>query len=199
MNFTLECMPLPARITTSTPMTDDELLEFSARNDALRIEREANGDLLIMTPTGGLGGKMNIRLSRLFDEWAEADGRGYAFDSSTGFRLPDGSVRSPDASWVEKRRWDALSAREQEGYSPLCPEFIVELTSATDRLAAVKRKIEAEWMPNGVRVAWLIDPKSRNVTIYQAGEVPETLFDPISVQGEGPVRGFELVMSRIWG
>ena len=199
MSFDISALPLPVRLTPPAPMTDDELLEFSALNKALRIEQEPNGDLVIMTPTGGRTGKMNFQISRLLGDWAEADGRGYGFDSSTGFRLPDRSVRSPDACWIAKERWDALSDVQQDKYSPLCPEFVIELTSPTDRPKVVRRKMEQDWMPNGVQVAWLIDPKAKTVMIYRAGEETETLFDPTSIQGTGPVRGFELVMSRVWG
>ena len=198
-SFDISFLPLPVRVSTPVPMTDDELLRFSSDNSALRIEQEPNGDLTIMTPGGGNTGKMNLQISRLLGNWAETDGRGYGFDSSTGFRLPDGSVRSPDASWVAKERWDALSEMEQTKYSPLCPEFVIELTSPTDRPKDVRRKMLEDWMPNGVRVGWVIDPKAKTVTIYRAGEDPETLVDPSSVQGTGPMRGFELVMSRVWG
>jgi Uma2 family endonuclease len=198
MNLSLSELTLPIRLTPASTISDEDLLRFSAQNDSLRIEREANGNLLIMSPTGSRSGKINFRLSRLLDEWTEADGRGYGFDSGTGFKLPNGAVRSADACWVAKERWDGLSEKEQDGYSPLCPEFVVELASATDRLADIQRKIVEEWMPNGVEVAWLIDPKARTVTIYRAEDEPETLYDPSSMQGSGPVRGLELVMARIW-
>lgn len=198
MNFDIASLPLPVRLIPSSPMGDEELMRFSRANRPLRMEREGNGDILIMTPTGNLTGIMNRKLIRLLDEWAESDGRGITFDSDTGFNLRNGAVRSPDASWLSNEKWNALTPDEQEGYGT-CPEFIVELTSPSDRLPAVRRKIEQEWMHSGVQVAWLIDPKSRSVTIYRQGEEPEVLTDPSSVQGNGPVSGFELVMSQIWG
>ena len=198
VSFNLVGLRLPARLRLAEPMSDGELLEFSAANDALRMEREPNGELTLMTPTGARTGKINFKLCALLAVWAEADVRGYGFDSNTGFRLPDGSMRSPDASWLVKERWDALSNEEQDGYAPVCPEFVVELTSPTDRLPAVRRKMERVWMPNGVEVGWLIDPGKRTVRIYRAGQEAEELVDPTSVQGTGPVRGFELVMSRVW-
>ena len=197
MNFDIASMPLPVRITPVAKMGDEELMRFSRLNRPLRMEREGNGDILIMTPTGNVTGIMNRKLIRILDEWAERDGRGITFDSDTGFNLRTGAVRSPDASWLSNEKWNALSSEEQQGFGT-CPEFVVELTSPSDRLPEVRRKMVEEWMAGGAQVGWLIDPKSRSVEIYRLGEEPELLHDPTSVQGTGPVRGFELVMSRVW-
>jgi Uma2 family endonuclease len=197
MNLVLSAIPFPVRIRPSTPMSDLELMRFSRENRSLRMERERNGDIVIMTPTGSRTGKMNLRLGRLLDEWTEKDGRGVAFDSSTGFKLASGAVRSPDAAWIAKDRWDALTEEEQDGFG-ICPDFIIELASPSDRLTEIKKKIAEEWLANGVKLAWLIDTKERTVTIFRSGEEPDVLSDPASVQGEGPVSGFELVMDRIW-
>jgi Uma2 family endonuclease len=121
------------------------------------------------------------------------------FEANAGFTLPNGSVRSPDAAWVSNRRWDSLTEAEQEGYAPLCPEFVIELASPSDRIGDVKRKMVEEWLANGAELAWLIEPKARRVTIYRPGEESEVLVDPSSVQGTGCVAGFELVMERVWG
>jgi Uma2 family endonuclease len=180
-------------------MSDDALLRFSEENRSLRVEREANGDILVMTPTGCKTGKLNLRIGRFLDEWAERDGRGVACDSSTGFRLPSGAVRSPDAAWILKERDAALNEREQEGFGPICPDFVIELTSPSDEVSDVWKKITQEWIAGGAQLAWLIDAKNRTVTIFRPNEEPETRLDPTSVQGDGPVRGFELVMSRVWG
>ncbi len=198
MDFDIACLPLPARVTPAVPMSDLELLRFSRANRPLRMEREGNGDIVIMTPTGNRTGKLNQRLGRLLDEWAEADGRGVTFDSDTGFKLPNGSVRSPDASWLANEKWESLSEEEQDGFG-MCPDFIVELVSSSDRVSDVQKKIVQEWLPSGVQVAWLIDPKTKSVVVFREGKEPEHLSDPVSVVGSGPVMGFTLVMSRIWG
>lgn len=179
-------------------MSDDELLKFCAANDALRVEREANGDVLVMTPAGNRTGKKNTAIISALDVWAQTDGRGYAFDSNTGFTLPDGSMRSPDAAWVAVERWDALSEEDQIRFSPICPEFVVDLRSESDRLKDLETKME-QWMANGAKVGWLIDPELRLVTIFRANRDQERLEYPAKVVGDGPVAGFELEMKRIWG
>jgi Uma2 family endonuclease len=197
MNFALAEMPLPLRFRTETPMSDEELMRFCAANDFLRVERDANGEILVMTPAGIKTSRMNSRITRLLDEWAEVDGRGIAVDSNGGFTLPDGSVRAADAAWVLKSRWDALSDADQARFSPLCPDFIIELRSPNERLSELKDKME-QWIANGVQVGWLIDPESKTASIYRSGEQPEILIHPSSVQGNGVIAGFELVMERIW-
>jgi Uma2 family endonuclease len=187
MNFALAEMPLPLRFRPEKPMSDEELMRFSAANDALRVERDANGEILVTTPAGSKTSKMNSRITRLLDEWAEEDGRGISFDSNDGFTLPDGSMRAADAAWIELKRWEALSA----------PDFIIELRSPSDSLAELKEKME-QWIANGAQVGWLIDPENKTVSIYRPGEQPDVLVHPTSVQGNGPVAGFELVMERIW-
>ena len=198
MELVLSSLALPIRLRPERPLSDEQLMRFSSENRPLRMEREPNGDILVMTPTGNRTGMINLRLGRLFDEWTESDGRGFGFDSSTGFRLPDGAVRSPDLAWVAKERWNALTDDEQEGFG-LCPNFVIELVSPSDRLADVRKKIAEEWIVSGVELAWLIDPQRKVVEIYRPGEQPEIHEQPTSVQGSGPVAGFELVMARIWG
>ncbi|MGD0796945.1 MAG: Uma2 family endonuclease [Acidobacteriaceae bacterium] len=197
MNFALREIDLPIRIRPDLPMTDEELMRFCAANDGLRVEREPNGEILVMTPANSKTSKMNMRIGRLLDAWAEEDGRGVAFDSSGGFTLPDGSMRNPDASWVENSRWLALNDAQQSSFAPLCPDFILELRSPSDRLPEAHARMH-QWIANGAHVAWLIDPIERAVTIYRPGEQPELLAQPTSVQGSGPIASFELVMSRIW-
>jgi len=199
MDMTLSSLPLPVRLRPDVPMSDLDLIRFSRENRPLRMEREPNGEILIMSPTGYKTGKLNLKVGRFLDEWAEIDGRGVVCDSSTGFKLANGAVRSPDAAWVSNERDAKLTEQEQEGFGPLCPDFVIELTSPSDKLPDVWKKITEEWMAAGAQLAWLIDVKNRTVTIFRPGEEPETLFDPTSVQGDGPVRGFELVMGRVWG
>ena len=198
MNLALPQADLPVRLRFQRPMSDEELIRFCAENEVLRVEREPNGEILVMTPAGSRTSRMNSRITRFLDEWAEADGRGVATDSNGGYTLPDGSMRAPDGAWVELRRWQALSAEQQTGYAPVCPDFVIELRSPSDRLPDVEAKME-QWIANGARVGWLIDPERKVVAIYRAGQAAEVLEDPSSVQGDGPVAGFELVMERVWG
>lgn len=197
MNFNLAEMPLPLRFRPEMPMSDEELMRFCAANDALRVERDANGEILVMTPAGSGTSRMNSRLTRLLDEWAEEDGRGVAFDSNGGFTLPDGSMRAADAAWVSSKRWDALSASDQARFAPLCPDFVIELRSPNDSLSELKAKME-HWIANGAQLGWLIDPEEKTVHVYRQGDLPEVHHHPTSVQGSGIVAGFELVMARVW-
>jgi Uma2 family endonuclease len=199
MMLDLSSLELPIRLKPETPMSDLEFMRFSGENDPFRMEREPSGEILIMTPAGSKTGLINGRIFGALLVWANQDERGVAFDSSTGFTLPNGAVRSPDAAWVSNRRWTALTEPEQEGYAPLCPEFVIELPSPSDRIKDVKKKMVDEWIANGAELAWLIEPKTRRVTIYRPGEEAEVLEDPSSVQGTGCVAGFELVMERVWG
>jgi len=178
-------------------LNEEEFLRFCAVNDFARIEREPNGEILVMSPANSKTSKINSRICRLLDEWAEEDGRGVAFDSSGGFALPDGSMRSPDAAWVLRRRWDALTEAQQSSFAPLCPDFVIELRSPSDKLGDVQAKMQM-WIANGAEVAWMIDSQRKAIEIYRPGDSVEQLYDPSSVQGNGPVAGFELVMERIW-
>ena len=178
-------------------MSDGDLMHFCAANDALRVEREANGEILVMTPAGSKTSRMNSRLIRLLDEWAEADGRGLTFDSNGGFALPDGSMRAADAAWVALSRWKALSDAEQSGYAPLCPDFVIELRSPSDGLSALEEKMQV-WIANGAQLAWLVDPIEQAVKVYRPGQQPESHDRPSSVCGDGVMVGFELVLTRIW-
>jgi Uma2 family endonuclease len=197
MNLALHEIELPIRLRTAEPMSDLGLLRFCAANETLRVEREPNGEILVMTPAGFGTGKMNSRIVRLLDEWAESDGRGVVTDSNGGYTLPDGSMRAPDAAWVANWRWQSLSPQDQARFAPICPDFVIELRSPTDKLPDLQAKME-QWIANGAEVAWLIDPIGRAVTIYRPGDAPEHLAHPTSVQGTGPIAGFELVLSRIW-
>ena len=198
MEYSLSSLTLPVRLTPESPMSDEAFLEFSAENDPLRMEREPNGEILVMTPAGSKTGLVNQRIGRFIEEWSERDGRGVTFDSSAGFKMPNGAIRSPDSAWARKERWEALTEAEQDGISPMCPEFVIELVSPKDRLPIVRKKM-LEWIANGAELAWMIDPKRRAVEVFRAGMVPEVWENPTSVQGTGCVRGFELVMGRVWG
>jgi Uma2 family endonuclease len=198
MNLAFSEDAMPVRISFEKPLSDEALMRFSAANEWLRLERDVNGELIVMSPTGAEGSSWNAEINADLTVWARRDGRGRVFDSNGGFTLPDGSVRAADAAWVSLDRWNALTREQRQGYAPICPEFVIELKSPSDRLAELQAKMEM-WIANGAEVAWLIDPERKVVEIHRPGDSPEVLHEPSSVQGTGPVAGFELVMARVWG
>jgi Uma2 family endonuclease len=181
----------------AVPIGDDELFELCQINRDLRIERAADGEILIMPPTGGETGRRNAALTAQLDRWCELDGSGVSFDSSTGFILPSGAERSPDAAWVILARWRALSADARAKFPPICPDFIVELRSRTDDLARLLAKME-EYRASGAKLGWLIDPVERRVHVYRAHAAVEILDAPATLAGDPELRGFVLDLSRIW-
>jgi Uma2 family endonuclease len=197
MAYSLAELPLPIRLRPQAPMSDEELLRFCAANDGLRVERDANGEIVVMTPAGGKTGKKNADIIIDLGLWNRQTDRGVAFESNTGFTLPDGSMLSPDAAWIERRRWIALSEGDQERFVPLCPDFVIELRSSSDSPTNLRTKMQ-QWISNGAQLAWLIDPIEKNVWVYRPGQEPEVHHYPSSVQGDGIMAGFELVMARIW-
>jgi len=198
MNLALNQLELPIRIRTDRAMTDEELGHFCAENDPLRIERDGNGELIVMSPNWTEGGGREGRVAGYLFIWTLADGQGEFFGSNAGFTLPDGSLRSADAAWISFVKLNSLAPDQRMRYFRVCPEFVIEVRSGTDRLPPLREKMEL-WIASGAELAWLIDPERRVVEIYRPGEKPEVHEDPTSVQGDGPVRGFELVMGRIWG
>ncbi len=179
------------------PLDDDEFFEFCAQNRNLRIEREATGAIIIMPPAGFETGYRNNEICRQLGNWARTDGRGVALDSNTEYLLPDGSARAPDASWVLKSRLAAFTREQKERFLPLCPDFVVELTSPSDRLSKVMAKM-GQWMENGARLGWLVDAAQQTVLVYRPGQDPEQLVNADSVPGDGPVAGFRLELGDIW-
>lgn len=167
-------------------------------NQDLRLERTATGHLIVNPPTGGETGRRNLSITGQLSVWFEANDRlGIAFDSSTGFELPNGANRSPDAAWVRQDRWDALSAAQREGFVPLCPDFVIELRSKTDKLKDLQAKMQ-EYLGNGTQLGWLIDPTNQRVEIYRADQTVEVLERPMALSGEGILPGFTLSLKRIW-
>ncbi len=195
MNLALAEIELPIRISRDRPISDEELLRLSAESRPLRLERDANGELIVMSPTGTDGGGVESEVFLELGNWARTDGRGRPFGSTTGFKLPDSSVRA--AAWVSWQRLNAVSPEHRKGYWPVSPEFVIEVRSESDKLPGLQSKM-TQWIANGAEVAWLIDPIDKAVTIYRPGDQPEHLVHPTSVQGTGPIAGFELVMARIW-
>lgn len=176
-------------------LTDEQFYQLCQANRDIRFERTAAGKLIIMPPTGWGTGNRNIKLAARLEIWAETDGRGLAFDSSTGFTLPNGAARSPDAAWVQRERLAALNPNPDQ-FLPLAPDFIVELRSASDSLQPLQQKME-EYLDNGVRLGWLINPKEQQVEIYRFGQAVEVIQSPTTLSGEKVLPGFVLNLNQI--
>jgi Uma2 family endonuclease len=179
-------------------MTDEALLRFCAENEPLQVEREPNGDLILMSPTGTEGSGFDTDITLELGLWARQDGRGRAFSSNAGWSLPDGSMRAADAHWISWARLYSVTDAERKGFAPLCPEFVIELRSESDRLMPLQEKMRM-WLANGAELAWLVDPSRKVVEIYRPGREAEVLEGGSTVEGEGPVAGFVLELGRIWG
>src|SRR6266404_2835327 len=164
-------------------LSDEQFLQLCQENPELRIEMNAKGDLVIMPPTGMKTGERNGTFTFHFVGWAKRDGSGVAFDSSTMFTLPNGAKRSPDASWIKKERWDALTKKQQEGIGSFCPDFVVEIRSPSDRLSFLQEKMQ-EYLDNGARLGWLIDPMNKQVYIYRPGQAVTVLDDAETLSGD---------------
>ena len=201
-------MAQPSVVTDSTPylltldvrsldLTDKRLSLLSSYNPDLRFELTSEGELIIMPPADSHTSWRNGRIFYRLAIWAEADGTGLEFDSSGGFTLPNGAKRSPDASWVKRERWDALTRSQQDGFAPLCPDFVIELRSPSDRISTVQAKM-GEYMKNGAQLGWLIDPIQKHVYIYRPEQQVESLDDPTSVSGDPTLPGFVFEVSEIF-
>lgn len=197
---TLRGYPMPVRLDFGSylqKMTAKEFAEICQRNPDLRFERTKEGDVIVMPPVQSETGGRNFELVVELGSWARRDGTGKGFDSSTGFTLPNGAVFSPDASWILRERWDALQPAQKRSFAPICPDFVVEIRSATDVLKTLKDKM-AEYIANGVQLGWLLDPKKRKVYIYRPGAEVEILDNPAHVSGEPLLHGFVLDLQQIW-
>jgi Uma2 family endonuclease len=178
-------------------MTRDEFFDFCQCNPNVPMERTAEGDLLIMTPAGFESSRRNGELMGQLSAWSKRDDTGEAADSSGGFWLPNGAMRSPDAAWIRRDRLKTVGAAEREKFLPLAPDFVAELRSPTDRLTVLRKKLQ-EYVDNGVRLAWLIDPIERRVEVYRPGVAPEILDRPTQVSGDPELPGFTLELTPIW-
>ena len=197
MNLALPEIDQPIRIRFEHPLTDDELLRFCAENDPLRVERDKNGDLIVMTPTGLEGGGVEGDVFGELRNWALQDGRGKAYGPNAGVTLPDSSVRAADASWVSWQRLNALTPEQRKTFAPVCPEFVIEVRSESDSLRELQAKMQM-WVANGAEVAWLVDPSRKAVEVYRPGREAEVLEGGSAVEGDGPVAGFVLELGRVW-
>jgi len=179
-------------------VTHEQFEELAQVNRDLKLERTAQGELIVNPPTGGSSGRRNRSITGQLDRWFEENEElGEAFDSSTGFKLPNGAERSPDASWVSRQRWDTLTEKQQEGIIPLCPDFVIELRSKSDNLKPLQKKMQ-EYLENGSRLGWLIDPQNKRVEVYRRGQGVQILANPVELSGEDILPGFVLKLKRVW-
>lgn len=192
-----EMEPIRVHLRPILDMNDDEFFEFCQLNRDLRLERTAEGDLVIMAPAGGETGNRNARLNAFLTIWALNDGTGEPFDSSTGFILPNGAMRSPDTAWVKRSRLAALTPEQKTKFLPVCPDFVIELRSPSDSLKVIQDKME-EYMANGARLGWLLDPLDRRVYVYRPGVAVERLENPSTISGDPELPGLIFDLTRIW-
>ncbi len=186
------------RLSPVIEMSERQFAELCYLNRDLRIERTKEGDLIIMPPAFSETGRQNFKLTQLFGNWVDADGTGVGFDSSTGFTLPNRAVRSPDLAWVRRPRWEALTQEQrEEAFSPLCPDFVLELRSRSDPLRYVQAKMQ-EYMENGAQLGWLLDPLEKKVYIYRLGATVEVLDNPSTLSGGPELPGFVLPLREVW-
>ncbi|XZN99830.1 MAG: Uma2 family endonuclease [Microcoleus sp.] len=178
-------------------VTDEQFQQIAAVNRDLRLERTATGELIVMAPTGSETGNRNLDIEGQLWLWNRQTKLGVAFNSSSGFKLPNGADRSPDASWVKLERWQTLTPKEREGFAPLCPDFVVELRSKSDNMEPLREKMR-EYIANGAILGWLIDRKNQKVEIYRQNQDVEILDSPSTLSGEDVLPGFVLDLTDVW-
>jgi Uma2 family endonuclease len=177
-------------------LSAEQFIQLCYANPDAKLELTTTGELVVMSPTGGESGSRNLKLSQRLGNWTDSDGTGIAFDSSTMFQLPSGSFRSPDASWIERSRWESLTDQQRQGFPPIAPDFVIELRSPSDSLKDLRDKMQ-EYLDNGVRLGWLLDPMSKVVEIYRIGQPVSVLQNLIQLSGENVLPGFVLDLGGI--
>ena len=200
MQVTLPEQALPAKLTLNPDlhMNDDEYYAFCMANTGLQFERTAQGEIIIVPPAGLESDYQCAEVIAQLGNWAKRDGRGKAFGSTAEFILPTGAALSPDAAWVSNCRISQVSKEQRRKFPPVCPEFVVEVLSPSDRVPAAKKKME-EWIRAGVELGWLIDGDKRTIYVYRAGQAGAAMLTGIlKIAGEGPVAGFDLDLADIW-
>ncbi len=177
-------------------LTDEQFWQLCQKNQELKFERTASGELLIMSPTGGETGNRNIEIAYQLQGWSRQNNLGKAFDSSTGFKLPNGANRSPDASWITIEKWESLTTEQRRKFLPLCPDFVTKLPSPTDSLKKIREKMQ-EYIENGARLGWLINVEAKQVEIYRPGRDVEILENPTTLSGEDVLPEFVFDLTTI--
>jgi Uma2 family endonuclease len=178
-------------------VSQEQFKLLATANQYLRLERSPNGELIIMPPTGGTTGKRNAKLITYFVNWNDQMQLGEVFDSSTAFRLPNGSNRSPDVAWVSRDQWQSLTLEQQDSFPPLCPDFVVELRSKSDSLKSLQDKME-EYLENGLLLSWLIDIQNQTVEVYRSQESREVLQKPSVLTGDSILSNFSVNLDFLW-
>ena len=181
----------------SVGLTPEQFYRLCSDNPELRLELTARKEIVIMPPACSESGAWNFNVNTQLGEWIKKDGRGIGFDSSAGFTLPNGAVRAPDAAWVLREKWDALTKEERMKFAPVVPNFVIENRSQSETVRQQKSKME-EYLAAGVQLGWLIDPFDRKVHIYRQSEQPKVLEDPASVSGDPELPGFVLDLTQVW-
>ena len=188
---------MPVTLKMGDLMSDEEFFQFCQMNDTLEFERDSHGNIILMSPTGSFTGNFNSRISGYLFVWNENSRLGESFDSSTGFTLPNGAVRSPDVSWVKSEKWNLITQNQKEQFAPICPEFVIEIRSKSDGLKYLQNKME-EYISNGTQLGWLIDRFEEKVYVYRAGgeiSINETL--NVKLSGETTLPGFVLDLGSL--
>ena len=188
---------IPPHLIGLTHVTHEQFEELCQEYPDLRLELTSSGELIVMPPTGPVTGKRNFDLIVQFGNWAKKDRIGIGFGTDTGYTLPNGAIRGPDVSWMTREKWDSVSDFEKDRFAHICPDFVVELRSSSDRLPTLINKM-AEYIANGASLGWLIDPKKRRVYVFRAGEEMVVLENPTVVSGDPLLPGFVLEMEEIW-
>lgn len=195
LQVTLSNMPLAIELPAMA--TKQDFIDFCLANRELRIERTVQGTIIVTPPAFSDTGASNFKLAVEVGKWADKDGTGIGFDSSAGFTLPNGATRSPDISWIRLERWNRLTPEQQKSFAPICPDFVIELRSASDILKNLQEKMQ-EYLDNGLRLGFLIDRKNKTVYIYRPEQPVEILENPTVVKGAPELSGLALVMTKIW-
>jgi Uma2 family endonuclease len=178
-------------------LSDDEFFDFCQRHELFRIERNAEGEIIVMAPVGLESTYAEAEVARQLGNWAKQDGRGIGLGPNGGIKLPDGSTFAPDAYWITNEQWKAIPRKQRKKFAPIVPPFVIEVRSETDRKKDLHEKMLV-YLRNGVELGWLIDPISHKASIYRPGEAPLELDGPARVEGEGPVAGFVLDLKQIY-
>jgi Uma2 family endonuclease len=188
---------MPVIMKMGELMNDDEFFQFCQMNDTLNLERDSQRNIIVMSPTGSLTGNFNLRISAILFMWNESLGLGQVFDSSAGFTLANGAVRSPDVSWVRNEKWNNLSNDQKEKFAPICPDFLIEVRSKSDGMAYLQNKM-SEYIENGTELGWLIDRFDSKVYIYRKGQPVEKIESlNVKLSGEQTLPGFVLDLASI--
>ena len=201
-------LTMPETLTVkldSLSLSDEQFYQLCLTNRELRFERNQRGDLVIMSPTGGETSNRNVEISYQLQSWSRRTKIGIAFDSSGGFKLPNGadrcqghgSSRTPDAAWLKREKWESLTLEQKQKFVPLCPDFVIELRSPSDELKPLREKMQ-EYQENGAQLGWLIDRQTRTIEIYRPGQAVEMLTNPETLSGETVLPNFVLELAPIW-